>query len=512
MVARVTRWSESLVRYGAGLLAAVVLAVVPASLAWAKPPAAGQSTAGGDRSGTAQSAAAADPDRLARIKKLMDQGQALFVARQFKQAAEVFERGFREHPYSAFLYNAGVCRQKAGETDPALALFHRYLQVDPGAPDAAKVRARVAALEALKAAKGKPGKTTADQPSDGGMKSLVVVETEPAGAPIRIFARVDPAAAAFDPATANPGWSEVIKATAPANLTVDVGHYHVVIDEFRDFHSSSTDVDVEPGHVHQIKVSLSQGEFMAFLRVASNVRAARVSLDDPAAKRPIWGTTPHGELVPAGTHAIHVEAPGYEPLDQTVELAHGEQKELVVKLERVKYGFLEIDGNVPTMRISVDDQPADTYIGGQSAVSVKVDAGRHRLRASADGFKTYSGVVEVKKGRVQPVHVRLIEKPPRGAAWTQAIIGGVVLGAGVYFGVESNRLNSELESDRQRGVLEQGDERIARGRVFSIVADVGFGGAALLGLLATHSFLKDPTPDSGVHSSREHEFRGAQAK
>jgi hypothetical protein len=271
-------------------------------------------------------------------------------------------------------------------------------------------------------------------------------------------------------------------------------------------------VDVEPGHVHQIKLNLSQGAFMAFLRVTANVRGARISLDDPDRKRPIWGVTPHGELVPSGTHVIHVEAPGYEPLDRSIELDHGQQKELEVELQRVKFGFLEIDGNVPVMRISVDDQPGDSYLSGQPPVSLKVDAGRHRIHASADGFKSYSGSVDVPKGRVLPVHVRLIEKYPRGAAWTQGVIAGVLLGTAIYFGVESNRLHSDLQSDRNRGVLDQNDDRIAKGRVFSIVADVGFGGAGLLGLLATHSFLKDPTPDSSIHERRVHDFGVRQSR
>lgn len=478
---------------------ALVVFLAHAGWVWAKPPATAAGTEG-----------------LADIRKFMDQGQALFVAKQYKQAAEVFERGFREHPYSAFLYNAGVCHQKAGENARALEQFHHYLEVDPSAPDADRVRARIAAIEAIEAAKNKPGRAP-ETPSSSSteaavMKSLVVIETEPPGAPVAVYARVDPSAGGFEAGGNNPGWTEVVKGAAPTNLTVDVGHYHVVIEKFRDFNASSTDVDVEPGHVHQIKVNLSQGEFMAFLRVTANVRGARIFLDDAKKQRPAWGTVPHAELVSAGSHTIHVEAPGFEPLDRSIDLKHGEQKELDVDLERVKFGYLEIDGNVSVMRLSVDDQPVDSYFSGQSAVSVKLDAGRHRLHASADGFKTYTGMVDVPRGRVAPVHVRLIQKYPRGAAWTQAIIGGVVFGTGIYFGVASNQLHSDLDADRQRGVLEQNDGRITRGKVYSVVADVCFGAGGLLGLLATHSFLKDPTPDSGVHNGGLHEFRAGQSR
>ncbi len=134
------------------------------------------------------------------------------------------------------------------------------------------------------------------------MKSLVVIETEPDGAPLRIYQRVDANAARFVlGAASNPGWKEVVATHAPANLTLDVGHYHVVVEKFRDFNASEADMAVSPGHVHQLKANLSQGQFMAFLRVSSNVIGAHVWIDDKQKQHPEWGEAPHGELVPAAS-------------------------------------------------------------------------------------------------------------------------------------------------------------------------------------------------------------------
>src|SRR5690606_12528799 len=100
-----------------------------------------------------------------------------------------------------------------------------------------------------------------------------------------------------------------------------------------------------------------------------------------------------------------------------------------------------------------------------------------------------------------------IPKYPRGAAWTQAIIGAVVIGAAIYVGNESNKLYDDLEADRKAGVLEEGDERITRGRIFAISADAGFVVGGVLGVLSVYNFIKDPLPDSDVKQGKPVEFR-----
>ncbi len=283
----------------------------------------------------------------------------------------MFEGGFKQYPYSAFLFNGGVCYQKLGDTDRALGKFRDYLKIDPTAPDSEKVKARIALLETAKGTPATPevagtggtggsgevagsgGAPVAVSPvppqvdDDSAMRSLVVVETEPPDAPLRFYSRTDDNAAAFKLGGQNPGWKEIANARAPANLTLAVGKYHVVVEKFRDFNESHSDIDVSPGHVYQFKANLSQGEFMAFLRVSANVKGGYVWLDDKRKERPFWGTTPHGELVSSGPHEVLVEAPGFEPLLAPVLVNHGEQKEMEVAMVRVNYGFLRIDSNAP---------------------------------------------------------------------------------------------------------------------------------------------------------------------
>jgi len=469
--------------------------------------------------------------KLEAIRQLMEKGQGLYLAGNLPGAAEVFEGGFKQYPYSAFLFNAGVCYQKIGDADRALGKFRDYLRLDPTAPDAEKVKQRISLLEMAKGiptapvetggtggvgggptgdSAGAASPTTPTPPpvddDDSAMRSLVVVETEPPDAPLHFYSRTDAAAAAFQLGGQNPGWREIASARSPANLTLSVGKYHVVVEKFRDFNESHADIDVSPGHVYQFKANLSQGEFMAFLRVSANVKGGYVWLDDKKKERPFWGTTPHGELVSAGPHEVLVEAPGFEPLLAPVMVNHGEQKEMEVAMVRVGYGFLRIDSNAPEVKVRIDEQPKGVWKAGSEPLDVQSPAGQHKLTVLSEGRKTFEAIVNVPRGQVLPVHVKMIPKYPRGAAWTQAVIGAAVIGAAAYVGNESNKLYDQLEADGKTGRLEAGDSRATKGRWFAVGADAGFAVGGVLGILATYNFIKDPLPESSIRTDKPVEF------
>lgn len=471
----------------------------------------------------------ATSQKLDAIREQMERGQGMYLRGDYAEAARLFEAGYRNHPYSAFLFNAGVCYQKLNDLERALASFREYLAIDPAAPDREKVEVRIAALEAASALARRPpaadGAAAAAGSADGfrppdapqatvagpvddqtAMKSLVVIETEPSGAPIKVYARIDSGAPPFLLEGPNAGWKEVAVARSPANLTLEVGHYHVFVEEFRDLNASQADIDVLPGHVHHFKANLSQGEFMAFLRVSGNVRGAHLYLDDPHKKRPPWGTAPHGELVSPGKHALLVEAPGFEPFRTDVELQHGAQREVEFELVRLNRGSLRFDGNALELVVFVNGRARGVWRRGEPPLQVEVASGPHQVVLHSEGRKSFQGEVLVPRGQVLPVHARMIPKVPRGAAWTEAILSAAFIGAGVYLGLESDRLHDDLQRDRRAGALEPGDSRISKGRWFAIGANTGFGIGALLGIMSTYDFVKDPLPESSVRSDDPVEF------
>jgi hypothetical protein len=448
------------------------------------------------------------------IRHFMEKGQSLFLGGQPLRAAEIFDAGYELHPYSAFLFNAGVALEKGGKLTEAVEHFRKYLEVDPKAPDSADVKKRIERVEQLveeqrqAARENKPPQETpkAENETDMATKSLVVIETEPAGAPLRIFRRMT-GDTLFDPRGSNPDWSEIVEGKSPTNASLDVGQYHVVVDRFEDNNPGDTSFEVLAGHVLQVKVNLSQGQFMAHLRLTSNVEHAKVYLDDPKREKEPWGKTPLSDFLPAGDHVLVVAATGYAPVKRKVSFARAEQQELRVELERLDVGSLRVSSNVDGTQITLDGKPAGEYVSDKPPIEItNLSAGAHFIRLTARGRKTLETEISIPKGQALPVTAHLVVTPPRGAAWTQAIVGGVLLGGGLYLGLESNRLYDELKRDRNHGTLANDDSRVLRGKLFSIGADVAFLGGAIFGGLSTYNFLSDPLPPSRLVLGRAVEF------
>jgi tetratricopeptide (TPR) repeat protein len=457
--------------------------------------------------------------RLEVIRQQMEKGQGLFVAGKFGEAAEVFEAGFQQHPYSAFLFNAAVCHEKQGELERALGALRKYLEVDPKAPDSDEVAARIArlqeALRAREAAAADPSEEPAPPPPaepEQTMKSLVVIETTPAQAPVLIYRQIDDKAPPFVAGQANRGYKLVAEREAPVSLTLDVGRYHIVVEKFREFNRSEADIVVSPGHVHHFQANLSQGAFMAFLRVSANVPGAYVFIDDAKQERAPWGRTPHGELIAPGKHELRVEAPGYQPHIESLELEASDQRNLDVQLIRLDYGIVRIDANVPEAHVRVDERSLGIWRQGQPALEAELPAGIHELSVTADGHKTLKTRFEVPRGQVLPLRAHMIPTYPRGTAWTQAAIAAVFLGTGTYLGIESNRLHGELSADRGAGYLDPTDERVTRGRWFAIGANAGFAIGGVFAILSTYNFLKDPYPDSALQKGKRREFEDRRVR
>jgi hypothetical protein len=446
------------------------------------------------------------------IRRFMEKGQALFVAGQYAKSAEVFEAGYELHPYSAFLFNAGVAYEKADRLADALSRFKKYAEVDPNAPDRADVQKRIARIEEAIAEQnqaeksGKKAKPQVVSIEESATKSLVVVETEPPGAQVHFYRQVT-ADAPFQQAGDNPGYQLILSTAAPANASLDVGKYHIVVDKMGDFNASDSDLEVVSGHVHQLKLNLSQGAFMAYLRVTATPKQALVFLDDPKEEKTPWGTVPHGELVQTGQHEVLITAPGYVPVTRSVTFVEGQKENIAVDLVRVDFGTLRIDSNAPQIQVTVDGRPIGTWSAGKPPLDVEgLKAGPHQVSVTSLKRKPLLGTVVVPRGQVQLVRAHMVVTPPRGAAWTQAIISGVLLGGGIYLGLESNRLYDELKADRNASILVRDDSRGTRGKVYSIGADIAFLGSGVLGGLATYNFLKDPLPPSRLDIGKVREF------
>ncbi len=303
-------------------------------------------------------------------------------------------------------------------------------------------------------------------------KSLLSIRTNPAGAQV----------------TLRQGDRVVSSGPSPFAFTVEQGDYRVVV-EHPDYRRIETPVRVRPGKVYLIIVEMSQGEFLGFLRVVTDVPGAHVFIDDHAAGA--VGTTPFQNAISTGTHKLWIERPGYLPVQRDVEVGVGEEVLVRTDLTRVDEGRIRVVSNVPGSEIYVDDRLVGTvpYEGD-------VSAGPHEVRVEADGMKDWEAQLNVRQGQVTPIRVRLKPAVGRGGAWTTAVMGALLVGGGVGMGVYADGLRSDLDAERLAGRLTSNDSRLSTGTWLAVGADISFGLGAALGLLSLYYFLRDPLPDS----------------
>jgi hypothetical protein len=446
----------------------------------------------------------AQRQRIEAAREHMERGQELYLAGQYLQSAEEFERAYEMQPFGAFLFNAAVSYEQHGSHAQAADFFARYLERDPSARDAAEVRLRIDRLRthaAGGAAPGTAGGTGEDTPeaTTGGsdasttgtaggdaavvdpaasagaadeMKSLLSVTTNPAGAQV----------------TLKRGAQVVAEGPAPFAHTMTHGDYRVVV-EHPDFRTVTETVRVRPGKVYVVIVEMSQGQFFGYLRVVSDVPGAAVYIDgrDEGAA----GQTPFENVVATGPHRVIIDRPGYEPIEREIEVGLAEDVEVRVELTRTEHGRLRVVSNVRGADVLVDDR-----VVGQVPYEGELAAGPHRVRVEADGMKSWERHVEIERGQLTPVRVRLRPAVSRSGAWITGGFAFALLTGGIVMGVLSNQLIGELEDERDAGRLATDDPRFFRGQVFSIVADSALALGGIMGLLSIYYFLRDPLPES----------------
>lgn len=439
----------------------------------------------------------AQTSAIEQARQHMERGQALYLQARFEEAAAEFEAAYAAQPFSAFLYNAGVALERAGQPQRAIELFEQYLARDPEASDVAEVRARIAELrraltppDAAQPGQQPPpdAQPQAQQaPPDGlpeDFKSLLSVRTNPEGATIIV----------------RRGEEIVAQGPAPFAHTLDQGRYNVTV-EHPDYQTVNQDVRIEPGKVYVVIVEMSQGQFLGYLRVQSNVAGAQVFIDDR--EQGPRGQTPFEAPIPIGTHRIWVERPGYGVEETEAEVGLGEDVSVRVDLERVDYGRIRVVANITGARVLVDGAQVGTVpFEGQ------VSAGTHVVTVVSDGMKAWQRTVTVQQGQLTPMRVRLRPDVGRGGAWVTTAFSALFLAGGITLGVLGDDFNAQLRAEADAGTLANDDPRIDQGFFMYIGADAAFGLSLILGGLALYYFFYDPLPPSegSVQDARDWSF------
>ena len=92
------------------------------------------------------SVAGAD-DRKVKAEELYSLGAKLFEARQYAEAARLFDQSYRLDPVPSALFNKARCLEESKDTEAAVAAFRAYLDADPDGPGSAEAQTRLLSLE-----------------------------------------------------------------------------------------------------------------------------------------------------------------------------------------------------------------------------------------------------------------------------------------------------------------------------------------------------------------------------
>lgn len=444
----------------------------------------------------------ARPSRAAieQARTRMEQGQAYFLQGRFGEAAAEFEAAYGIHPFSAFLFNAGVAYETGGDLPHAIEYFQRYVGVETNASERATVEARIAALrtriqerderlareraerEAAEAAGRTPPPPTVEETPAAPtaqvvdqLLSLVAVESEPEGATVTISRNGE----------------TVATGTAPLTQTLEHGSYHMVI-EHPDYNRFERDFEVQPGVLNRLFLNLSQGEFLGYVRVTSDPPGAGVIIDDREAGA--RGQTPFEGPLQVGHHHVWIERPGYDVVEREFDVAVGDDVRIEVPLERVSHGRLRVVGNLRGARILIDGVQV-----GAIPWEGQVEGGTHVLRVEYDDMKPWESIVEVARGQLRPIRVRLRPAVGRGGAIAAGVIGGLFLGGAIGVSVYVNDLYNDLDRARRAGTLQGDDQRLEVGFWMSIGQYVAYGVAGIAAALSLfYAFYDDLPPSEGT--------------
>lgn len=86
-------------------------------------------------------------DETEDAKALYNKGKEHFSNEQYEEALAAFTEAYNLSEKTDLLFNLGICAEKLGQLDRAVAYYEVYLEEKPDAPDAAQVTARMEKLQ-----------------------------------------------------------------------------------------------------------------------------------------------------------------------------------------------------------------------------------------------------------------------------------------------------------------------------------------------------------------------------
>ena len=455
------------------------------------------------------------PDKdLKLAKESFDAAQTAFVREEYDKAADKFLNAFEHKPYPAFLFNAAVAFEKAKRLDQAKEYFERYLSTDPGATDAAQVKARIAALTKVlspppppsmpppPAAPGAPaapatpgapslpgppgaapppGAPTTPPPAEPvalpsmDTKGLVVIDSKPQGATIYLN---DKRGGPFGKTP----WQGSLE-PKPVRLIL----------ESKGFKPEERSITPESDKLVDIYIALSEEHYLGWIEVTSNAVGAQIYID----RKDIGaiGRTPFTGHLKPGKHTLYMEKQGYIAAEKTIDVKPGTATQYNWDMEKSNSGWINVAGReAPGAHLLIDGKLACA-----APCRAEVAPGKRKVVVEKAGMEDYEGELEVGRTTETTLDIQFSARPPRTRAISTAVTALVIIGAGAYVGHLSTQNKDGLNADIKAGVaVDNDDPRFLHGKLEAIGADVLYGFGALIAISAVATFFSHGPDSTGV--------------
>ena len=445
------------------------------------------------------------PDaELKAAKESFEAAQSSFVREEYEKAADQFLKAFEHKPFPAFLFNAAVAFEKAKRLDQAKEYFERYLATDPGASDAAQVKARIDALtkvlspppppppppppEAAAPPPSTPAPPTppaaatpqpppAEAPALPAFptKGLVVIDSKPQGATIYLNDKKS------GPFGKTP-WQGSLE-PKPVRLIL----------ESKGFKPEERSITPQSDKLVDVYIALSEEHYLGWIEITSNAVGAQVFID----RKDIGaiGRTPFTGHLKPGSHTIYVEKQGYAAVEKTIDVKPGTAIQYNWPLEVRNSGWINVAGDRAFgARVSVDKKPACT-----APCRTEVAPGKRKVVVQKEGFEDYEGELEIGRTTETTLDIQWSPRPPKTRAISTGVTALVIIGAGVYVGTLSKDNKDGLQADIKAGKhVDNTDPRFLKGKLEAIGADVLYGIGALFGISFVATLLSHGPDSTGV--------------
>jgi hypothetical protein len=442
--------------------------------------------------------AAPDPE-LKAAKESFEAAQASFVREEYDKAADQFLKAFEHKPFPAFLFNAAVAFEKAKRLDQAKEYFERYLATDPGASDAAQVKARIDAITKVLAPPPPPvTPPEAPAPPAAGAppvapppvapapppaatlpalptKGLVVIDSKPQGATIYLNDKKS------GPFGKTP-WQGSLE-PVPVRLIL----------ESKGFKPEERSITPQSDKLIDVYIALSEEHYLGWIEVTSNAVGAQVFID----RKDIGaiGRTPFTGHLKPGKHTVYVEKQGFVALEQTIDVKPGTATQYNWPLETTNTGWINVTGRqAHGARLVVDKKLACV-----APCRAEVAPGKHKVVIEKEGMEDYESALEIGRTTETTIDVQFSPRPPKTRAISTGVTALVVLGAGVYLGTLSHNTKDSINNDIKAGApVDNTDSRFFTGKIEAIGADVLYGFGALFAISFVATLLSHGPDSTGV--------------